>query len=187
MWKKSERYDYFAQQTRLGRRKFISSGTTCVLFVIIWPGWVWWDAGGPSWRGPPSWLSCLHRSLSTGILSRTWIVWTLMPMPRCSLRQGCPWVSQHEVGLWVRTGNPRPSAVSSQVSSGPTWSCPQMANPICPVAGRGQKHVHTGHMNKDGCCSWEACFLEEASFQWSLCHAYGFEGPFPVSPFPAEP
>lgn len=124
---------------------------------------------------------------STGILSRTWIVWTLMPMPRCSLRQGCPWVSQHEVGLWVRTGNPRPSAVSSQVSSGPTWSCPQMANPICPVAGRGQKHVHTGHMNKDGCCSWEACFLEEASFQWSLCHAYGFEGPFPVSPFPAEP
>ncbi|XP_028627590.1 mesoderm induction early response protein 2 isoform X4 [Grammomys surdaster] len=28
LWKKSERYDYFAQQTRLGRRKFISSGTT---------------------------------------------------------------------------------------------------------------------------------------------------------------
>ncbi|XP_073910562.1 mesoderm induction early response protein 2 isoform X2 [Castor canadensis] len=28
LWKKSERYDYFAQQTRLGRRKFVSSGTT---------------------------------------------------------------------------------------------------------------------------------------------------------------
>lgn len=56
LWKKSERYDYFAQQTRLGRRKFISSGTTCVLFLTIWPGWVWWDVGrpllvGPSWPG----------------------------------------------------------------------------------------------------------------------------------------
>ncbi|XP_075831748.1 mesoderm induction early response protein 2 isoform X2 [Microtus pennsylvanicus] len=28
LWKKSERYDYFAQQTRLGRRKFVSSGIT---------------------------------------------------------------------------------------------------------------------------------------------------------------
>ncbi|XP_050995609.1 mesoderm induction early response protein 2 [Acomys russatus] len=28
LWKKSERYDGFAQQTRLGRRKFVSSGTT---------------------------------------------------------------------------------------------------------------------------------------------------------------
>lgn len=40
LWKKSERYDYFAQQTRLGRRKFVSSGTTCVLLLVIWPGWV---------------------------------------------------------------------------------------------------------------------------------------------------
>ncbi|GAB1295291.1 Mesoderm induction early response protein 2 [Apodemus speciosus] len=38
LWKKSERYDYFAQQTRLGRRKFVSSGTTCVLILAIWPG-----------------------------------------------------------------------------------------------------------------------------------------------------
>ncbi|XP_027808431.2 mesoderm induction early response protein 2 isoform X3 [Marmota flaviventris] len=30
LWKKSERYDYFAQQTRLGRRKYVPSGTTCV-------------------------------------------------------------------------------------------------------------------------------------------------------------
>ncbi|XP_030790902.1 mesoderm induction early response protein 2 isoform X7 [Rhinopithecus roxellana] len=28
LWKKSERYDYFAQQTRLGRRKYVPSGTT---------------------------------------------------------------------------------------------------------------------------------------------------------------
>ncbi|XP_076977555.1 mesoderm induction early response protein 2 isoform X2 [Tamandua tetradactyla] len=28
LWKKSERYDYFTQQTRLGRRKYIPSGTT---------------------------------------------------------------------------------------------------------------------------------------------------------------
>uniref|UniRef100_A0A2K5Y9P6 MIER family member 2 n=1 Tax=Mandrillus leucophaeus TaxID=9568 RepID=A0A2K5Y9P6_MANLE len=27
LWKKSERYDYFAQQTRLGRRKYVPSGT----------------------------------------------------------------------------------------------------------------------------------------------------------------
>lgn len=30
LWKKSERYDYFSQQTRLGRRKYGPSGTTCV-------------------------------------------------------------------------------------------------------------------------------------------------------------
>ncbi|KAG8519211.1 LOW QUALITY PROTEIN: Mesoderm induction early response protein 2, partial [Galemys pyrenaicus] len=30
LWKKSERYDYFSQQTRLGRRKYGLSGTTCV-------------------------------------------------------------------------------------------------------------------------------------------------------------
>ncbi|KAM5237899.1 mesoderm induction early response protein 2 [Ctenodactylus gundi] len=30
LWKKSERYDYFAQQTRLGRRKYVPSGTTDV-------------------------------------------------------------------------------------------------------------------------------------------------------------
>ncbi|XP_040846375.1 mesoderm induction early response protein 2 isoform X2 [Ochotona curzoniae] len=28
LWKKSERYDYFTQQTRLGRRKYVPSGTT---------------------------------------------------------------------------------------------------------------------------------------------------------------
>ncbi|XP_078214328.1 mesoderm induction early response protein 2-like isoform X1 [Callithrix jacchus] len=28
LWKKSEHYDYFAQQTRLGRRKYVPSGTT---------------------------------------------------------------------------------------------------------------------------------------------------------------
>lgn len=47
LWKKSERYDYFAQQTRLGRRKFVSSGTTCVLFLTIWPRWVRWDVWRP--------------------------------------------------------------------------------------------------------------------------------------------
>lgn len=47
LWKKSERYDYFAQQTRLGRRKFVSSGTTCVLILVIWPGGVWWGVGWP--------------------------------------------------------------------------------------------------------------------------------------------
>lgn len=30
LWKKSERYDYFSQQTRLGRRKYGPSGTTYV-------------------------------------------------------------------------------------------------------------------------------------------------------------
>ena len=30
LWKKSERYDYFSQQTRLGRRKYGPSGNTCV-------------------------------------------------------------------------------------------------------------------------------------------------------------
>lgn len=59
LWKKSERYDYFAQQTRLGRRKFVSSGTTCVLILAIWPGWhggVW---GSPSWWGPSSLFTAL--------------------------------------------------------------------------------------------------------------------------------
>lgn len=28
LWKKSERYDYFSQQTRLGRRKYGPSGPT---------------------------------------------------------------------------------------------------------------------------------------------------------------
>lgn len=31
MWKKSERYDYFTQQTRLGRKKYVlHPGATCV-------------------------------------------------------------------------------------------------------------------------------------------------------------
>lgn len=47
LWKKSERYDYFAQQTRLGRRKFVSSGTTYVLSLVTWPGRVWWGVGWP--------------------------------------------------------------------------------------------------------------------------------------------
>lgn len=37
LWKKSERYDYFSQQTRLGRRKYGPSGATCVPGVGI-PG-----------------------------------------------------------------------------------------------------------------------------------------------------
>lgn len=52
LWKKSERYDYFAQQTRLGRRKFVSSGTTCVLLLVIWPGWV--GGGATPLAGVPS-------------------------------------------------------------------------------------------------------------------------------------
>lgn len=54
LWKKSERYDYFAQQTRLGRRKFVSSGITCVLMLAIGQGgWVgvW---GSPSCWSPAS-------------------------------------------------------------------------------------------------------------------------------------
>lgn len=49
--------------------------------------------------------SLLFIVLSTGILNRTWMGLILMAMPGCSLRQGCLWVSPHEVGLWVRTGN----------------------------------------------------------------------------------
>lgn len=51
------------------------------------------------------------------------MVLTLMAMPGCSLRQGCSWVSRHEVGLWVRTG---PRQLVPTVSSGPAWSCPQV-------------------------------------------------------------
>uniref|UniRef100_A0A8D1IBM4 MIER family member 2 n=1 Tax=Sus scrofa TaxID=9823 RepID=A0A8D1IBM4_PIG len=47
LWKKSERYDYFSQQTRLGRRKYGPSGTTCVR-VPAGGGW-----GAPTQGSPP--------------------------------------------------------------------------------------------------------------------------------------
>lgn len=72
---------------------------------------------------------------------------TLMAKPSCSLRQGCLWVSRQEVGLWVRTGTPRPLAVSSHSEQ---WAClvlPPDANPVCSVAGREgtEIHSHKGH------------------------------------------
>ncbi|XP_027443295.2 mesoderm induction early response protein 2 isoform X3 [Zalophus californianus] len=39
LWKKSERYDYFSQQTRLGRRKYGPSGATCVQRAPRALGW----------------------------------------------------------------------------------------------------------------------------------------------------
>lgn len=54
LWKKSERYDYFAQQTRLGRRKFVSSGITCVLMLAIGQGGCGGVWGSPSCWSPAS-------------------------------------------------------------------------------------------------------------------------------------
>lgn len=93
LWKKSERYDYFAQQTRLGRRKFVSSGITCVLLLTIGQGGCGEDGAAPPAGALLPWLPS-HSPLSTGMLSRTWMALTPMALPGCALsrnlRQGCP-------------------------------------------------------------------------------------------------
>uniref|UniRef100_A0A5F9CJT0 MIER family member 2 n=1 Tax=Oryctolagus cuniculus TaxID=9986 RepID=A0A5F9CJT0_RABIT len=63
LWKRSQRYDDFAQQTRLGRRKYVPSGTTCVHCsrgggrVRACPphprGWAWWGWASPAGAGRP--------------------------------------------------------------------------------------------------------------------------------------
>lgn len=93
LWKKSERYDYFAQQTRLGRRKFVSSGITCVLLLTIGQGGCGEDGAAPPAGALLPWLPS-HSPLSTGMLSRTWMALTPMALPGCALsrnlRQGYP-------------------------------------------------------------------------------------------------
>lgn len=57
LWKKSERYDYFAQQTRLGRRKYVPSGTTCVQRspAVTMGGHPAGGGHAGAWAAPPGW------------------------------------------------------------------------------------------------------------------------------------
>lgn len=91
-----------------------------------------------------SWLPS-HSSLSTGMLSRTWTVLTPMALPGCapsrSLRQGCPWVSSHEVGL---VGEEPKACTSFCHEQGACLVLPPDASPVSP-------------------CDWEetSAFLQE--------------------------
>lgn len=55
LWKKSERYDYFSQQTRLGRRKYGPSGP---MYEQRAPSSIWGWGDWEPWKAPPISGSC---------------------------------------------------------------------------------------------------------------------------------
>lgn len=95
LWKKSERYDYFSQQTRLGRRKYGPSGTTYVPGARGVVGEASWPEAAPALTFP----------LPAGTRTRTWMVVTPMalaapaprrpclclPLPTARALSGTPW------------------------------------------------------------------------------------------------
>lgn len=86
LWKKSERYDYFSQQTRLGRRKYGPSGATCVPQAPRGP------VGGVSGQLPPGrYLPLPFTALCpTGTQTRTWTAATPMAQAAPAPRRLCP-------------------------------------------------------------------------------------------------
>lgn len=144
LWKKSERYDYFSQQTRLGRRKYGPSGATCVQRAPRAPGWGGW--GGCASRAG---VSPSHRALPTGTQSRTWTAVTLMALAAPAPRHPCPlqltawapsrtpWHGCTQVRIWGRS---LPVGVSScpwYPPLGP-WALPQrVVRAVSYTSGHG--------------------------------------------------
>lgn len=114
LWKKSERYDYFSQQTRLGRRKYGPSGTTCVRV----------PAGGGGAHPPKVAPRSPSHLLPAGTQTRIWMALTLMalaaPAPHCPCPLPMAWALSKT--LWLRCMGV--SVCGRPLSSGPFFTVP---------------------------------------------------------------